>query len=109
MSTTCMGSVHLGRDANPPGHRGHYAEAWVLYHDQEHDTDPVGLCRECADADLAADLGREVDLADWMSTEPCQHTQTRVLYQRGPRSEGSPFLPSARRCVACLALLDGTE
>lgn len=36
----------------------------------------------------------------------CTHKQTRTLYIRGPKAEGSNFLPNALRCLDCQALLE---
>jgi hypothetical protein len=37
---------------------------------------------------------------------PCPHEKTHTLYRRGPRGQGSPFLPDAKRCNQCRALLE---
>lgn len=35
----------------------------------------------------------------------CNHNQQRTLYERGPSSEGSKFIPAAKKCRRCGALI----
>lgn len=35
----------------------------------------------------------------------CQHLQTQSLYARGPKAQGSKFIPVAKKCVKCGALI----